>query len=245
MKNEMSGRRDVGTDSERLGGAKPAPWATLVRRWTNSLVYEFGGVSRPWKFAWVINFHKLATVPFLALLIVLYHNTTAAAWIYLAMQGTYSIVWIIKDLAFPDPAWQRRVGVGGAVNGFIFVLGWYWVFGWLLISGVFRPTYPLPQNAWFCLCVSLCIAGCSIMIAARRTEIFHPTAQTWPYYGWHVSLHPASQLPRRNDDLRQLCAHGMALAANRDSSLDLGRPICGEHGAHRDKPVSLSAMDEV
>jgi hypothetical protein len=32
-------------------------------------------------------------------------------------------------------------------------LGWYWVFGWLLISRVARPAYPLPDYAWFGLCI--------------------------------------------------------------------------------------------
>jgi protein-S-isoprenylcysteine O-methyltransferase Ste14 len=48
------------------------------------------------------------------------------------------------------------------------VLGWYWVFGWLLISGVARPAYPLPDWAWFCLC----IVGCVIMIAADAQKSF-------------------------------------------------------------------------
>jgi hypothetical protein len=46
------------------------------------------------------------------------------------------------------------------------VLGWYWVFGWLLISGTSQPAYPLPDYAWFCLCISLCILGSVIMVAA-------------------------------------------------------------------------------
>jgi protein-S-isoprenylcysteine O-methyltransferase Ste14 len=52
------------------------------------------------------------------------------------------------------------------------VLGWYWVFGWLLISGASKPTYPLPGYAWFCLCISLCILGCVIMIAADAQKYF-------------------------------------------------------------------------
>jgi hypothetical protein len=48
------------------------------------------------------------------------------------MHGSYGLIWLIKGLAFPDPSWQRKVTIGGAVNAFIGVLGWYWVFGWLL-----------------------------------------------------------------------------------------------------------------
>jgi protein-S-isoprenylcysteine O-methyltransferase Ste14 len=88
------------------------------------------------------------------------------------MHGSYGLVWIIKDLAFPDPSWQHRITVGGSINAFLSVLGWYWVFGWLLISGASRPTYPLPDYAWFCVCISLCILGCVIMIAADAQKYF-------------------------------------------------------------------------
>ena len=136
------------------------------------MVNDFGGGPRAWKFAWVINFQKTGTFPFLAVLIAWYHNTSTAAWIYLAMHGSYGLVWIIKDLAFPDPAWQRRITIGGGINAFLSVLGWYWVFGWLLISGTSKPAYPLPDHAWFCLCISLCILGSVIMIAADAQKYF-------------------------------------------------------------------------
>ena len=154
------------------GSAKAPAWARVMRRWTNCLVYDFPIGPRLWKLAWVINFQKIGTIPLLAFLIVAYHNTTAAAWIYLAMQGTYSLVWIIKDLTFRDASWEGHVTIGGAFMAFLLFLGWYWVFGWLLISGISRPTYPLPQNVWFCLCISLCIAGCAIMIAADAQKSF-------------------------------------------------------------------------
>ena len=99
-------------------------WATVMRRVTNYMVDDFGGGPRAWKFAWVINFQKIGTFPFLAVLIAWYHNTSTAAWIYLAMHGSYGLVWIIKDLAFPDPAWQRRITIGGGINAFLSVLGW-------------------------------------------------------------------------------------------------------------------------
>jgi len=46
------------------------------------------------------------------------------------------------------------------------------VFGWLLISGVSQPDYPLADGAWFALCVSLCLLGTVIMIAADAQKYF-------------------------------------------------------------------------
>ena len=147
-------------------------WASRMKRITDYLVRDFGGGPRPWKFAWVINFQKCGTFPFLGLLMIHYHNTSTAAWIYLAMQGSYGLAWFIKDMAFPDPAWQARITIGGGINAFLGVLGWYWVFGWLLISGVTRPDYPLPDGAWFAICISLCVSGTAIMMAADAQKHF-------------------------------------------------------------------------
>ena len=136
------------------------------------MVEDFLGGPRPWKFAWVINFQKVGTFFFLGALMWWYGNTTTASWIYLAMHGSYGLVWFVKDVAFPDPAWQKRITIGGGVMAFAAVLGWYWVFGWLLIAGVSNPDYPLPDGAWYALCISLCILGCAIMIAADAQKFY-------------------------------------------------------------------------
>ena len=154
------------------GPGKTPVWAETMRRWTDYFVKDFGSGPRPWKFAWVINFQKTGTFPMLAFLIAWHHNTTTAAWIYLAMHGTYGLVWIIKDVAFPDRSWQARITIGGGINAFVSVLGWYWVFGWLLISGRSQPNYPLQVSVWFCLCLTLCILGVAIMIAADAQKYF-------------------------------------------------------------------------
>jgi protein-S-isoprenylcysteine O-methyltransferase Ste14 len=101
-----------------------------------------------------------------------YGNTSPAAWVYLALHGSYGVVWLIKDLAFPDPRWQTKVTIAGGLMAFAMVLGPYWLFGWLLVSGVARPSYPLPDFAWFALCITLCIVGCVIMIAADAQKTF-------------------------------------------------------------------------
>jgi protein-S-isoprenylcysteine O-methyltransferase Ste14 len=157
---------------EQVQATPAPPLAQRMRAFTDWLVNDFGGGVRPWKFSWVINFQKAGTFAFLGALMWYYGNTSTAAWIYLALHGSYGLVWILKDTAFPDPNWQKRITIGGGINAFLGVLGQYWVFGWLLISGVSRPHYPLPDYAWFCLCISLCILGCAIMIAADAQKFF-------------------------------------------------------------------------
>jgi protein-S-isoprenylcysteine O-methyltransferase Ste14 len=152
---------------------QPVPaWAATLNRFTGYAVNDFLGGPRPWKFAWVINFQKCGTFFFLGFLMWYYQNFSTTAWVYLAMQGSYGVIWFIKDIAFPDPSWQKRITIGGGVNAFIGVLGWYWVFGWLLISGVSTPYYPLSDGAWYALCISLCMIGSVIMIAADAQKYF-------------------------------------------------------------------------
>lgn len=150
----------------------PPAWATKMRSVTDYLSKDFLGGPRPWKFSWVINFQKAGSFLFFGLLIWFYQNTSTAAWVYLALHGSYGLVWILKDTAFPDPNWQVKITVGAGINAFVFVLGLYWVFGWLLISGTSQPKYPLPDAMWFALCITLCMLGSVIMIAADAQKFF-------------------------------------------------------------------------
>lgn len=160
------------------GSAYPPPaWAVALRNISEYASQDLGGGPRPWKAAWVINFQKTGTFVFLGLLMWFYKDTSPAAtsiaaWIYLAMHGSYGLVWIFKDLTFPDPNWQKKITVAGGIVMFLAVLGPYWLFGWLLVSGTSQPDYPLPDYAWFCLCISLCILGSVIMIAADAQKFY-------------------------------------------------------------------------
>lgn len=153
--------------------SKSAPaWAQAMRRFTDYLSKDFLGGPRPWKFAWIINFQKAGSFVFFGLLMWHYQNNSAAAWVYLALHGSYGLVWIIKDVTFPDPNWQTKITIGGGINAFVSVLGLYWLIGWLLISGTSQPVYPLPDVAWFALCITLCMLGSVIMIAADAQKYF-------------------------------------------------------------------------
>lgn len=149
--------------------AAPA-WARLLRKFNDWLLFDIGGGPRPLQLATVINLQKAGSFPVMALLMGLYADetpaaTSTAAWLYLAMHGSYGLTWLMKDLLFPDPNWQRRATIASCIVG-LCGLALYWLAGWLLISGTVTPRYPLPDDAWFSLCVTLCILGCVTMMAA-------------------------------------------------------------------------------
>lgn len=97
-----------------------------------------------------IDSHKGLTGPFVLGLIAYYHAwDNLLAWIYLALHGTYGVLWVLKSRYFGDKNWERRVGLGVALytwGG----LSLYWVTPWLIVSHRNHPIAP-----WM---VGLCIA---------------------------------------------------------------------------------------
>lgn len=111
--------------------------AGLMDRWirvNDYIVNDLGGGPRPWKLAWIINAQKGGTLPFVLLMMAIYGNFSATAWTYAALHGSYGVAWVIKDLTFGDPGWQKRVTVGSGLAAFMAVLGPYWLAPWLLVS---------------------------------------------------------------------------------------------------------------
>jgi protein-S-isoprenylcysteine O-methyltransferase Ste14 len=160
-----------------VDGRTSAPaWVTRLDQLNKWLLHNLGGGPRPLKFAWVVNFQKAGTFPFLGMMMLYYADrtpaaTSTAAFVYLAMHGAYGLVWWMKDLAFPDPNWQVRITLPSAVVTLL-GLSVYWAFGWLLISGTSDARYPLDAKLWYCGCIATCILGCTVMIAADAQKYF-------------------------------------------------------------------------
>jgi len=143
-----------------------------LKQLADYLTSEFLGGPKLWKLSWVINFQKAGTFVWVAWLMWFYQNFNTAAFVYLSLHGSYGFVWLLKDLNFPDAGWQKKVTIGGGLVAFFGVLFWYWVLAWLLISQPQTPDYPLADNIWFAFCITLCVLGCVIMIAADAQKYY-------------------------------------------------------------------------
>lgn len=101
-----------------------------------------------------IDAHKGVTALFVLALMGYYHAwQNPTAWVYLALHGTYGILWVLKSRIFPDESWERPTGFG-----FVLVilggLSTYWIAPWLLIS---RNVQAPP---WYqALCISINLLG--------------------------------------------------------------------------------------
>ena len=50
----------------------------------------------------VINAHKILVTPIVLALMWYFHNWSGEAFVYLALHGTYSLLWLLKQIYFAD-----------------------------------------------------------------------------------------------------------------------------------------------
>ena len=123
-------------------------------RWINQ-------IERAVKQRQFIDSHKAVTGLFVLGLIALYGQwRNPAAWVYLALHGSYGILWVWKSRVFPDKSWEQLATWRFAL------LAWgglsiYWVAPWLLIS---HGAEPVPWR--MALCVGLVMVGVFLHFAS-------------------------------------------------------------------------------
>jgi steroid 5-alpha reductase family enzyme len=86
------------------------------------------------KIAMFINAHKILVVPVVVGLMWFYDNWSTEAFVYLALHGTYGVLWLLKSRLFPD---RRFDEVHPFWVGLLFVflpLSSYYVAPYVLIS---------------------------------------------------------------------------------------------------------------
>jgi protein-S-isoprenylcysteine O-methyltransferase Ste14 len=87
-----------------------------------------------------INAHKILVTPLVLGLMAFYSNWSTEAFVYLALHGTYSLLWLLKQTYFPDRRFAERLPFWIGV-GFVFTpLAGYYLAPYLLISR--RVTFP-------------------------------------------------------------------------------------------------------
>ncbi|HNV28100.1 MAG TPA: DUF1295 domain-containing protein [Cyclobacteriaceae bacterium] len=91
------------------------------------------------KLKYPINLHKGSTAIFVVGLMFYYQNFSIGPWVYLALDGSYGFLWLLKDRMFPDKQWEQLVSVPYGIFVFL-VLGLYWIAPWLLISQLIEPS---------------------------------------------------------------------------------------------------------
>jgi protein-S-isoprenylcysteine O-methyltransferase Ste14 len=82
----------------------------------------------------VINLHKILVSPIVISLMWYYDNWSSAAFFYLGLHGTYTVLWLIKQNLYPDKRFEQQLPVWiGFLTPFLPLAGYY-LAPYLLIS---------------------------------------------------------------------------------------------------------------
>ena len=82
----------------------------------------------------IINTHKILVSPIVLFLMWYYDNWSAAAFLYLGLHGTYSLLWILKQDLYPDKRFEQKIPLWiGFLTPFL-PLAAYYIAPFLLIS---------------------------------------------------------------------------------------------------------------
>ena len=78
-----------------------------------------------------INLHKLLTAFVIWYLMYQYQVYTYTSYLYLGMHGSYRILWLMKELWYPDRSWMKPLSLLSCIGGF-FVMCAYWIAPFLI-----------------------------------------------------------------------------------------------------------------
>ena len=106
-------------------------WAAAMHRATTYLSQDLFGGPRPWSLAALIDFQKGGTFAFLGVLMWWYGNQSVAAWTYVAMHGSYGLVWLLKDVALRQIFRGVWIFVAALTVALAVVLEFQWLSLWL------------------------------------------------------------------------------------------------------------------
>ena len=82
----------------------------------------------------IIDSHKFLTTFVVLLMIAIYQQwTNTTALVYLALHGTYGMIWLVKSAVYPDKRWEQKPDIPNAI-GLWFTLALYWIAPWIVTS---------------------------------------------------------------------------------------------------------------
>ena len=107
-----------------------------------------------------IDIHKGMTPIFIIFLISIYSQwTNLDAVIYLALHGTYGILWITKSFIYPDKQWENKTSIWYGL--FIWIgLSIYWISPYIIVTGKhFMPILINNDILYLGFCISMFVFG--------------------------------------------------------------------------------------
>ena len=98
----------------------------------NEFYFNLLGTPKIIKACYLANFFKGNTITFLLILMVYFDNYSLRVVIYTALHGSYGLLWILKDVIFPDKNFQQKMTFFSAIGG-AGLLIMYWIGPFIMI----------------------------------------------------------------------------------------------------------------
>ena len=115
-----------------------------------------------------IDSHKGATpIAVLGMMHFYEQMDNPTAWAYLALHGTYGILWVLKSRLFGDKNWDKPTGLAFGLLSWV-ALTLYWIAPWIICSKGYQA-----ESWWLCICTSLFAIGVFLHFASdmqKHTE---------------------------------------------------------------------------
>ena len=83
----------------------------------------------------IVNIQKSSTILIMYLLMVYFDNYSKGAYIYLSLHGSYGLIWLLKDMTFPDKSMHVKTCLFPAA-ALIILLLLYWCMGFEMMYGL-------------------------------------------------------------------------------------------------------------
>jgi protein-S-isoprenylcysteine O-methyltransferase Ste14 len=116
---------------------------------------------------WIINAYKILVSPIVLALMWYYHDWSAAAFLYLGLHGTYTLLWLMKQAIFADKRFAQPIPLRIGVVTLFLPLTAYMIGPYLLIS-----EHTVPPNWVFAAGPFLVLLGVFLHYVSDAQKFF-------------------------------------------------------------------------
>lgn len=132
------------------------------------LYFDFLGGPKYFKMRHIVNLFKGATFPYVILLMIYFRNYSLGMYLYLALHGSYGMIWLLKDWLFPDKTFDTKTTLG-SIAVVTTLLLMYWCLPLFIASGLAIQT---PSYLRVTVAVMTYALGAVLMIASDAQKTF-------------------------------------------------------------------------
>ena len=139
-----------------------------IQRIQNHIYFDLFGGPKMFKMRYVVNIFKGATFPFVLLLMFFFKNYSLGMYLYLALHGSYGIIWILKDAVFPDKTFDQKATFGSLFAVSVLLI-MYWMMPVFEAMGLGIQN---PSNARVAVSIIMFAMGTVLMVGSDAQKTF-------------------------------------------------------------------------